>query len=245
MKVLIINASPRKYGGVTALLTVAEEAARAEGAETEVIYLYDLDIGPCIGCVSDVQEACRYPCVIDDDGREVLRKIVEADGVIIGTPIYWYGPSGPLKDLIDRMTSLENMAVVAGRSLVEGKPAGFIAVGNDSGAIMTIAYLMVTFNSMGFTIPPWALAYHNSMDNPLSSRSAVEDAANVGALVVRMIKSLGGPAPGYDPGLLNRLGGDAFIEKVRERMRSVKENEWRMRKPRITRLLGEGVGGNE
>lgn len=61
VKVLGINASARRYGGTAKLLHLALEAARREGAETELIHLYDYEIRPCLGCLSDFQEACRPP----------------------------------------------------------------------------------------------------------------------------------------------------------------------------------------
>ena len=181
VKIILINGSPRKYGWSFELLVAAEKGVIDAGGEAEIIHLIDYTIKPCIGCVSDDQMACKFPCVIkDDDFNKIGEKILESNGLIIATPLYWYSVSGILKNFIDRMTSFENMIYHISKSLVDGKVAGFIAVGNDTGAIMAIAYLMATLNSMGFHIPPWALAYHHSVDDVLNNRSAVLDAYNVG-----------------------------------------------------------------
>ncbi len=236
VKVLGINASPRKYGNTFKLLKVALEAAAREGAETKLIHLYDYEIKPCIGCVSDEQKACRFPCVIEDGGTEVIKEIHASDAVIIATPLYWYGPSGHLKNLIDRMTAFENMIFIDGRSWLEGKVFGFIAVGNDSGAIMAIAYLMVTLNSMGAVIPPWALAYYTEEGDVLNAMNRVLDAANVGKVVVKAAKALKDVREWYDPTLTEWLRKEV-IPKVREEARKAYEVQYPEREPKIKKLM--------
>lgn len=208
IKILGINASPRKYGNTYKLLEVALYTARKLGAEVELVHLYDYDIKPCIGCLSDEQLACRYPCVIEDDGRIILEKILRSDGLIIATPLYWYGPSGHLKNLLDRMTVFENMIFVEGRSWVEGKVAGFIAVGNDSGNVMAIAYMMIVLNSMGFIIPPWALAYYIGGGDVFANKSSILDAANVGKVVVDTLKMIKKDHKWYDSKIFDKLKED-------------------------------------
>jgi len=237
-RILAINASPRKYGSSYKLLRVAVEAARYAGAEVSVVHLYDYIVKPCIGCVSDEQLSCRFPCVVDDDdGNELLKAVVKSDAVIVSTPVYWYGPSGQLKNLIDRMTSLENMIFVSGRSLLEGKVGGFIASGADSGNIAAISYLMVVANSMGMLIPPWGLAYYLGQGDPLESLEAVLDAANVGYLVARAAQGLHPKELRYDPQLIGKLGGEELIKRVSAEVKELaaKEVKLRSRLIKITR----------
>ena len=221
IKVLGINSSPRKYGNTFKLLRVALKAAEHAGADVSHIDLYDYELKPCQGCLSDDQEACRPPCLEVDDSWSVLKQIKDSDALIIATPIYWYGPSGQLKNLIEKLTVFENMIALEGRSWVEGKPAGFIAVGNDSGEIMTIAYLMVVFNSMGFLIPPWALAYYTGLGSSLERQDRVMDAANVGLAVVKAVKGLR-VGEWYDAQLLDKLGGKGLIEGVEKEAMELK-----------------------
>ena len=181
-----INGSPRKYGYSVFLLKIALEAARREGADVRLVNLYEYDIKPCIGCVSDNQTACRVPCVIKDDMSGLYKLMDESSGFIIATPVYWFSTSGVVKNFIDRLTAMENMIFIEGRSRLEGKVAGFIAVGNDSGSIMTTGYLALVFNQMGVAIPPWAMAYHNSMKPVYEDRGVILDAANVGRNVALM-----------------------------------------------------------
>ena len=188
MRILGFNGSPRKYGNTAKLLYLALKAAEEEGAETKVFHLYDYRIEPCLGCLSDEQLACRYPCVIEDDMKQLYDEILEADGFIIATPIYWYAPSGVTKNFIDRLTAFENMIFIEGRSLLEGKVAGLIAVGNDVGAIQLLSTLGTTLNTMGMLLPPWSVAYYSEKGEVLENEQAVLDALNVGRALALAVK---------------------------------------------------------
>ena len=188
--ILGINGSPRKYGNALKLLMVALEGAKSEGAETKAYHLYDMDIRPCLGCVSDSEKLCRYPCIIEDDMKRLYDELLKADAFILSTPVYWYGVSGVVKNFIDRLTALENMIYFDGRSWLEGKVAGFIAVGNDVGALATIQNLMAVLNSMGVLIPPWALAYYEGRGDVLDDKQPIADAWNIGRIVAVTVKIL-------------------------------------------------------
>lgn len=87
---------------------------------------------------------------------------------------------------------MENMIIHVGHSLLDGKVAGFIVVGNDSGSILALAQLMITLNSMGVHIPPWAIAYHHTKEDVLEDEQAVLDAYNVGynvTVTTRLVSS--------------------------------------------------------
>ncbi len=198
IKVLLLNGSPRRYGGCYKLLLACIRGVVDAGGDYEVIHLYEHNIKPCIGCVSDDQRVCRFPCIIDDDDFNMIGdKLLKSNGFIIVSPIYWYGVSGVLKNFIDRLTSMENMVIHKGYSLLDGKVAGFITVGDDTGAIETIAYLMSVFNSMGVHIPPWSLAYHHSKMDVLENKDALLDAYNVGYNVVVAAEKLMGKIEWY------------------------------------------------
>ncbi|MEM3639683.1 MAG: flavodoxin family protein [Fervidicoccaceae archaeon] len=189
-RIVIMEASPRKYGNSAKLAYVAEKGVIDEGCSAEIVWIADLSIKPCIGCVSDDIMECKFPCVINDDFNSFAQKLISSEGIIVSTPIYWYMVPGQLKILLDRMTSLENMLLHSGRSLLDGKVAAFIATGNDAGTSMAISYLMDVFNSYGCHIPAWALAYHHSYDDVLENGFAVIDAYNIGKNVCRLSKIL-------------------------------------------------------
>lgn len=191
--ILVISASPRKYGfiGFTREMVI-KLCKDVENVNVDYIEVYDYNIQPCIGCVSDSVKLCSFPCFIDDDMKKLYEKLVDSDGIIFITPIYWYNIPGPLKNFVDRLTVLENAIFTEGRSKVEGKVAGFIAIGNDTGAIAVIQNLMVIMNSFGMIIPPWALAYHESESEPIGNTKFILDVANVVHCVVSMVKLVNG-----------------------------------------------------
>lgn len=220
-RVLILCGSPRRYGSSAQLARVAELGVLDAGGEVETIYLYDYVIKPCIGCVSDGTKYCKFPCLIDDDFNKIGERLLNADGFIIATPVYWYGPSGVLKNFIDRPTSFENMIFHGGRGLLEGKVAGFIATGLDSGVMMTIAYLITVLNSMGVIIPPWSMAYTH-VDDVTRDEGALKDAYNVGYLVVETIRAIRGYGKhiGYKPDVdvsrLVKVAKSALVENAQQ-----------------------------
>ncbi|MBO3801079.1 MAG: flavodoxin family protein [Thermoproteota archaeon] len=187
-KVLFLNGSPRNYGLTYTLLSFALRGASSVGAETKLFNLYELEIHPCLGCLSDNQSSCMYPCVIDDDMKKIYHEVLSSNGIVIATPIYWFAPSGVVKNFIDRLTVFENMIFINGRSLVEGKIAGVIAVGNDGGAVQAISSIISALISMGFSVPPFSFCYHTSNEEP--NDNTLLDAFNVGRNVALLAKVL-------------------------------------------------------
>jgi multimeric flavodoxin WrbA len=99
MKILALMASPRKGGNTDLLINEILAGAENAGHLNEKLDLYDLDISPCTDC----RDCKTGACSIDDDMPGLYPKIEEADVIIFGTPLYWYGPSGPMKLLMDRL----------------------------------------------------------------------------------------------------------------------------------------------
>lgn len=193
VKILLVSASPRKYGAISFVREFVVKLCKdVEKVDVIAIDVYDFNIMPCIGCVSDDVKLCKLPCVIDDDMNKLYEYVINSDAVIFATPIYWYNVPGPLKNFIDRLTILENAIFTEGRSKMEGKVTGFIAVGNDAGAIAVIQNLMAVMNSFGAIIPPWALAYHESEDEPVNNEKFLLDIANVVRCVALMVKLVKG-----------------------------------------------------
>lgn len=108
MKVAAINASPKKDKGNTAMILKAFlEGMEGEGADVELFYTGKLDIKPCLGCMSCFMKT-PGKCVQKDDVNMLLSKLAESDVWVFSTPLYWNTVSGPLKNLIDRMTPLSD-----------------------------------------------------------------------------------------------------------------------------------------
>ena len=104
MKVIAINGSPRKGWNTDILLKKALEGAASAGAETEMVYLYDLKFRGCVSCLACKLQKEPRPnrCVLRDDLTAVLDQVHEADAVILGSPIYFSEVTGEMRSFFER-----------------------------------------------------------------------------------------------------------------------------------------------
>ncbi len=130
MKILALSFSPRKTGNTEILLGEALKGAQREGAETELIRISESVIQPCDGC-----RACwdSGECHIQDDMQHFYRKLLEADGIIFGTPVYFYSMAGQTKVFIDRTCALTR----PDRNLAN-KVGGIVVVAGSLGLVDTL-----------------------------------------------------------------------------------------------------------
>ncbi len=110
MKVVGINGSPRKEGNTALLLKTVFAELEKEGIETELVQLGGRKVHGCTACRKCFENKNRK-CVMDDAINEVIAKMDEADGVLVGSPTYFSNVSTEIKALIDR--------------------AGYVAICND------------------------------------------------------------------------------------------------------------------
>jgi multimeric flavodoxin WrbA len=121
-KVLAVVGSPRKNGNTHILVSKMAEGARAKGAAVEELFLGDLSITECDGCHRCWQDSM---CSKNDDMLGIYPKISQSDAFILGTPVYWYGPTGLMKLFIDRLVYFncpENRHKIKGKSAVIAVP---------------------------------------------------------------------------------------------------------------------------
>lgn len=103
MKIIGINASPRKKANTQTLVQAVLDGAAEKGAETRLVNLRDLAINGCLGC-----EGCKKhlgKCVQKDDLTPLLQKLTTYDAIVMGTPVYWYHVTAQFKMLVDRLYS--------------------------------------------------------------------------------------------------------------------------------------------
>jgi len=154
MKVLGIFGSPRRGGNTELLLEKALKGAEKEGAKVEGLYLSDTTITPCKECHGCDQTG---NCVILDDMQKIYPKLLEADIIILASPIFFYGVTAWAKALIDRSQSFwAKKYLLKDPSLgKEGKKKKgfFISVGATKGkkvfdgAILTVKYFFDVLNA--------------------------------------------------------------------------------------------------
>ena len=102
-KVLVLSASPRRGGNSDLLCDQFMLGAKESGNQVEKILLRDKEINYCLAC--DACQGNGGNCVQKDDMTEVLDKIIDADVIVMATPVYFYTMSGQMKTLIDRTYS--------------------------------------------------------------------------------------------------------------------------------------------
>ena len=148
MRILGIMGSPRLGGNTDLLLDAALNGARSAGAEVEKIVVDKLNISPCrehYGCLEDGN------CIIRDDMDALYPKLMDADGIVVASPMFFYGITAQLKALIDRCQALWARK----HSLKQtwpgaGRKGAFIAVGATrgetlfDGSIATVKYFFKT-----------------------------------------------------------------------------------------------------
>ena len=105
MKIIAFNGSPRKEWNTATLLKKALEGAASQGAETELIHLYDLNYKGCVSCFACKEKGGKSygRCVVRDDLKPIFRKIEAADALIFGSPIYLGNITGQMQSFLERL----------------------------------------------------------------------------------------------------------------------------------------------
>ena len=148
MKVLGIMGSPRIGGNTDLLLDKALDGVQSQGAEVEKILVNSLNINPCQECYHCLEEG---ECVINDDMDDVYPKLLDADVIIVASPMFFYGIPSQLKALIDRCQALWVRKYILKQEPSDSMRKGiFIGVGATKGeklfdgAIMVVNYFFKT-----------------------------------------------------------------------------------------------------
>jgi len=124
-RVLAIVGSPRRGGNTEILVDEILKGAQEAGAQVEKIMLGDLTIAPCQACY-----ACREggKCIQADDMEDLLGKMKASEVWVLGTPVYWWGPSAQLKAFVDRWFSKafepERKPTFEGKRVILAVPMG-------------------------------------------------------------------------------------------------------------------------
>lgn len=102
-KVYVVSSSLRNGSNSELLAKIVAESAQKSGNEVIYLSLKEFNLGFCKGCLA-CQKIGR--CVIDDDVKNIINDIAQSDSLVLATPVYYYGMSGQLKTLFDRLNPL-------------------------------------------------------------------------------------------------------------------------------------------
>jgi multimeric flavodoxin WrbA len=119
VRVLGIVGSPRKGGNTETLVDAVLAGAEEAGVQTEKVRLRDLEIGPCLAC-----DACQRTgvCVQTDDMVDLLHKMRASSIWVLGTPVYWWGPTAQFKAFLDRWYGADRKAIFPGKRVILAIP---------------------------------------------------------------------------------------------------------------------------
>lgn len=119
MKIIAINGSHRKGKNTAALLNIVLEESATLGAETELLELADYNIKLCLSCNKCLG---RTQCTIaDDDMAGIGEKLLAADGIVLGSPVYWGNVTTLMKNFMDRTRYLHMT-----KNMLAGKVGGVV-----------------------------------------------------------------------------------------------------------------------
>jgi multimeric flavodoxin WrbA len=180
MKVLAISCSPRKNGNTVILSEEVLKGAQKEGAATELYSVSGKQIAPCDGC-----RACNGTgeCHIKDDMQELYAKILESDGIIFGTPIYYYTMVAQAKAVIDRTFALSKPG-----STMINKVGGVVVVGGSLGLADTLKDIYFYFISKRMLPAHFVAAYASQKGEVVDRKEGMKAAFELGQQVARLIE---------------------------------------------------------
>ncbi|MEM0487843.1 MAG: flavodoxin family protein [Thermoproteota archaeon] len=180
MKVLAVSCSPRENGNTVKLLNTVLKGAKEEGAEVELYSFAQKNIMPCDGCMSCFETG---ECHIEDDFKALYDKLVEADGIVIGTPIYAHGMSAQAKIFIDRTCCLNRPP-----KTLTNKVGGVVVVAGSLGIIDALKSLYFYFVTRHIVPANFVAAYPTQRTALESMDKCMEAAFNLGRQIVKICR---------------------------------------------------------
>lgn len=134
MKVVAFNGSPRKDGNTTILINHVFDELKKEGIETELVQIAGKKIHGCIACYKCFQNKDQHCSVKEDDLNDCIDKMIGADGIILGSPVYFADLTSEMKALIDRA----GFVSMANGGLYKNKVGASIVALRRTGGIHTL-----------------------------------------------------------------------------------------------------------
>jgi multimeric flavodoxin WrbA len=183
VKVVGIVGSTRRGGNTETLTRIALDEIQQKGLETELISLAEKRIEPCDGCRS-CSETGR--CHIKDDFDSVFKKMKEAEGIILSTPVYYGAATPRLTRLISRFYAIRDKPL-------KNKVGGPIVVARRAGHNFTLAQLMFFFMISEMIVPGssyWNIAFGRAKGDVLKDEEGINTIKNFGRNMAWLLKKI-------------------------------------------------------
>ena len=189
MKVIAINGSPRKGGNTEILLRKALEPIEAAGIGTELIQIGGKQVRGCLACYQ-CKKNKNARCSNDTDiVNEIISKMVEADGIILGSPTYFADMTSEMKALIDRAGFVARM----NDNLFSRKVGAAVVVNRRGGAMTVMDSINHLFLMSRMIVPGstyWNFGVGLQPGDVEKDEEALENMKDVGGTIAWLIKQL-------------------------------------------------------
>ena len=194
MKVLLVNGSPKEKGSTFTALSEIEGVLKSSGIETAFFHLGKAPVHGCTGC-----HACGKlgKCVFDDDiCNSLADEMKKADGIILGSPVYYAGANGAFCAVLDRVFYSQSREF-------EGKPGAAIVCCRRGGAGSAFDRLNKYFTISCMPVVSsqyWNAVHGNSPEDVAQDKEGLQIMRTLGANMAWMLKSLeNSPVPEREP----------------------------------------------
>lgn len=174
MKVLLINGSPHASGCTYTALRETANALEAAGVETEIVHGAAKPVRGCIGCGGCAK---THRCVFQDDiVNTCIDKLEQADGLIVGSPVYYASPNGTMLSLLDRL-------FYAGGCYAQHKPAAAVCSARRGGTTATFDVLNKYFTISQMPVVSstyWNMVHGSRAEDAMQDAEGLQIMRNLG-----------------------------------------------------------------
>ncbi|MGQ9582265.1 MAG: flavodoxin family protein [Thermoplasmatota archaeon] len=182
----MVSGSPRPRGNTAQVLERCADVIRGAGVEAEVTSLAGKRIQACTAC-RRCAELKR--CVLRDDFDPIFEKVRRADGLIVGSPVYFGTARGDVMNLLQRI----GMVNRAGERFLAGKVGGPIAIARRGSHTATLQEMLMFFLISDMIVPGstyWNMVFGREPGEALSDREGMETVLHFAENVARLVKRL-------------------------------------------------------
>ena len=183
MKVLLINGSPHAHGCTATALNEVAKTLNENGVETELIQVGHLDVRGCIACGHCYKEG---KCVFQDVVNEVAEKFKEADGIVLGSPVYYASANATLTAFADRLfySSHFDKTMKVGAAVVSARRGGNTATFDQLNKYFSISSMPIVSSQY------WNQVHGNNAEQVVQDLEGLQTMRTLGRNMAFLIKSI-------------------------------------------------------
>ena len=183
MNVLLINGSPHAKGCTYTALSEIEKTLQEQGIDTEIIHVGHQDIHGCIACNKCAELG---HCVFNDLVNETAPKFERADGIVIGSPVYYAGISGTLKSFLDRLfySAHCDKRMKIGAAVTSARRAGTVATFDIINKYFTISQMPVVSSFY------WNMVHGNTPEEVLQDKEGMQCMRQLGRNMAFLLRAI-------------------------------------------------------